>query len=124
MSDLAPYPPVDGTQPCAGEDPELFFLTSSSMDNTFKLSRALEACAACPFRRACLAYALTHAVTGVWGGTTRPQREDLRRRHGITAEPVVISDQALAQIDVNRMDQGGGLPPQKSPKPSASLNAP
>lgn len=108
MSDAAPYPTLDGTQPCAGEDPELFFLTSSSMDNAFKLGRALEVCSTCPFRRPCLAYALTHAVTGIWGGTTNPQRAAIRREHGITAAPVGLDDDALTHIDIDRMDQGGG----------------
>lgn len=109
MTDVAPYPPVDGTQPCAGEDPELFFLTTSSMDNAFKLPRAIAACGDCTFRRPCLAYALTHAVTGVWGGTTAPQRVALRKKHGITAVPVGISDEELTRIDIDRIDQGGFL---------------
>lgn len=110
--EAAPYPPVDGTQPCAGEDPELFFLTSSSMDKTYKLDRAIDTCRDCPFRRPCLAYALTHAVTGIWGGTTRPQRVALRSKHGITAVPVDLPDTALARIDIDQMDRGGGFSPR------------
>ena len=109
MTAPAPYPPVDGTQPCAAEDPELYFLTSSSMDNVFKLPRAVDTCTGCPFRRPCLAYALTHDVHGVWGGTTRAERQRLRQAHGIEAEPVCLPDSAVARIDIDRMDQGGGF---------------
>lgn len=103
MSVPAPYPPVDGTQPCAAEDPELFFGASSPMDNTFKLPRAVDACAGCPFRRPCLAYALTHDVQGIWGGTTHNERRRLRQVHGIEAESICLHDDDLVRIDIARM---------------------
>ena len=42
---------------------------------------ALEVCASCPVREACLEYALvTRQEEGVWGGMTESQRRRERRR--------------------------------------------
>lgn len=90
----APYPPVDGTQPCAAEPPELFFLEGRrgrrSLNDpheglTTEAALAIRVCQGCRFRRPCLAYALTHPfIEGVWGATTTNEREQLRQLHGIT----------------------------------------
>lgn len=84
------YPATDGSQPCAHADPETFFPTSSGRGHTVELASlpAIRLCRRCPFIRACLGYALSHDVLGVWGGTTERQREELRQRHNITAEPL------------------------------------
>lgn len=38
-------------------------------------------CAACPVQQECLEYALKHNIEhGVWGGTSRAQRETLARK--------------------------------------------
>ncbi|MDN4173948.1 WhiB family transcriptional regulator [Nocardioides sp. SOB77] len=107
---VAPYPPTDGTQPCAAEDPELFFVSSSSMGNYFQLPRALDVCKPCPFRRACLAYALTHDVSGVWGGTTENERARIRRQHGIAAEPVHTTDAAAREEEIAQLLRRGETP--------------
>jgi hypothetical protein len=74
----APYPPVDGRQPCA-KDPEKWFPPSGE-----NAAEAKKACKPCPFRESCLAYAIDYKVDGVWGGTSRAQRDIWRRVHGIT----------------------------------------
>lgn len=79
----APYPEFDGTQVCAEHDPELFF---PGKGQSSRPARAL--CAECPFARECLAYALTHQVRGVWGGTSFKEREEIRAAHGIAAVPM------------------------------------
>ena len=108
--EVAPYPPVDGTQPCNGEDPETFFPGSSSMDNYFKIPRAIEACGACPFRRPCLAYALTHDVDGIWGGTSKRERDALRKAHGIKAEAVHITDTTVLHQEIQLHASRGDSP--------------
>lgn len=82
----APYPPLDGSQMCATTDPELFFSTGKGFDPR----PAKELCARCPLRRPCLAYALTHAVEGVWGGTTEDERRELRTRYAI-GRPIPVT---------------------------------
>lgn len=117
MSARAPFPPVDGTQPCAGES-DAFFphaeqenwadcvadpadskdawrgVAPATREAWFSINFARDLCSGCPFRRSCLAYALTHDVEGIWGGTTHLERRRLRAQHGITADPVHIPDPA------------------------------
>jgi WhiB family redox-sensing transcriptional regulator len=40
---------------------------------------ALAVCRLCPVVDECLAFALEHGETGVWGGTTEAQRREMRR---------------------------------------------
>lgn len=122
MTELTrPYPSVDGTQPCASEDPELFFPGTSSRQNYFAIDRARALCASCPFRRDCLAYALTHTVDGIWAGTTASERAALRRQHSIQAEPVHLDIDGPS--DPSLIDRGGRQQ-LKSPCASASRVAP
>ncbi len=88
MTEPAPYPDYDKTQACYGVDTDLFFPVSPAAS---EIAEAMELCDGCTFRRACLAYALTHDVYGIWGGTTRPTRVAIRQQHGITAESVHAS---------------------------------
>lgn len=53
----------------------------------------------CPLRDRCLAYALQHAVEGVWGGTTWSERQDMRAANGIL--PVSITT-GVARLTVYR----------------------
>lgn len=82
----APYPELDGSQVCATTDPELFF----PLGQGASAKGAKELCAGCPFLRPCLAFALTHAVSGIWGGTHEKQRRHLRQVHSI-GRPVPIA---------------------------------
>lgn len=100
----APYPSFDQEPPCAA-DPELFF--PESADAHWKIPHAQALCAACPGRRGCLAYALTHDVTGVWGGTSYPQRQNLRKQHNIKAAVVVVTDQQLHRDTVRSLLRQG-----------------
>ncbi len=68
---------------CAQFDPELFFpvLDNAAYANA---NRAKRVCANCPVSDPCLLYALEHNIEfGIWGGTTRGDRRELRR----TASP-------------------------------------
>lgn len=78
-----PYPPVETTRPaCQGTDTDLFFPVGADS------ARPKAFCRACPIREACLAYALAYDVRGVWGGTTRPERNRIRRQRGIQPLPI------------------------------------
>ena len=58
---------------CAEADPELFFAGDEA-----SVREAMQLCAACEVRTACLRSAMAHGeMHGVWGGTTESQR---RRR--------------------------------------------
>lgn len=58
-------------------DPELFFPVSPGAG--YQIAEAKRVCAECPVQPACLDFALHSDVVGVWGGTTRPERAQLRR---------------------------------------------
>lgn len=98
-----PYPPIDGKQPCATVDPDLFF-PEDSWTTHYVAPHAAAICRRCPFLDDCLAYALTHNVTGIWGGTSHARRQQLRKQYGITAEPV-------HDLDASEMHQRDISPP-------------
>lgn len=90
--EIAPYPNLDGTQPCATTDPELWFpLGSSRTYPAFQQVREL--CHSCDFVKECLAYALTHHVQGIWGGMAHRERQDLVRQYNIKQIPLEYDPQ-------------------------------
>lgn len=80
----APFPPVTGREPCKRVATEVFFSGPARAAKWVCTQQALP----CPVREQCLAYALTHAVTGVWGGTDEAERRRWRRRNKVTPVPV------------------------------------
>ena len=73
----APY--FDGTQPCVGIGPELFFPDDPA--EAIKLKVLVKPlCDSCSFKLACLQWALDNDEVGIWGGTTDRDRKELRRR--------------------------------------------
>ena len=70
---------------CRGEDPELFFPRSQVP----AVARdAIEVCTDCLMKDACLAYAMVWDVEGVWGATTKPERD--RRRAELGRRPLTL----------------------------------
>ena len=64
---------------CAShDDPDLWFAERGEEE---RRQEALDICATCPVRAACLAYVLSMPPqSGIWGGTTEDQRTRDRRR--------------------------------------------
>lgn len=80
------YPDLTGSEPCRQVDPELFH---PDPDNGVPLNQVKALCRPCDVREQCLAYAITHDVSGVWGGTSEAQRRRIRRSRGIKAVPIM-----------------------------------
>jgi len=81
----APYPSTTTAHPaCQGTDTEIFFPIGPAASS----ARAKAFCRVCHIRAACLKYALAYDVHGVWGGTTRPERNRIRRQLGIHPLPI------------------------------------
>lgn len=60
---------------CKGHPTELWFPISAVPSK-----EALDICASCPVKAACLAKAVsTPWLAGVWGGSTQPERDTARR---------------------------------------------
>jgi WhiB family redox-sensing transcriptional regulator len=80
--------PWAGRALCAQADPDAWFPTKGqhSLAKT-----AVPICQACPVRIQCLDYALSGAdtwggiATGIWGGTTPQERDQLRRQRRAVA---------------------------------------
>lgn len=77
-----PYPRFDGTQNCAGTDPEDWHT-----DNIHHLSHDIRnlkrICSTCPFLTECAEYALHTTVAGVWGGMSASDRRKIRKQRNI-----------------------------------------
>ena len=60
---------------CRGADPELFFPLTESGPSLGQIRQAKQICRVCPVQRACLTWALQHAMgEGIWGGSTETER--------------------------------------------------
>lgn len=81
-----PAPRPRGAVACRSVDPEVFF-PPGGVDRLIEQARAV--CRACPLRDACLEYALAWDVDGIWGGTTRDERQAVRAAQGIAPLPVL-----------------------------------
>lgn len=101
---VAPYPTLDGSQLCAQVDVEMFFPEKGGSPTP-----ARQLCASCDFLRPCLAYALTHDVHGVWGGTSQKQRRTHQKAHGIVPVPLPTHDPNPRSEVVGRLDDAGRL---------------
>lgn len=78
-----------GTPVCAETDPELFFpqekdepLVRHMTSIYYNEQGAKNLCFTCPYRVACLLYALENKEIGIWGGTTERERRTMNRRAG------------------------------------------
>jgi WhiB family transcriptional regulator, redox-sensing transcriptional regulator len=92
-----------GEAACAGTDTELFFIEPYDRGEAVKRRRRQAATLCngsswpggstppCPVRRQCLEWALEAGYPGYWGGTTKTERDAIRRdraasaRQGVTA---------------------------------------
>lgn len=64
----------------SGIDPELFFPIGQGEGPRQQVQEARAVCARCPAVWQCLDWATAHNVEGVWGGTTKEERDNIRRR--------------------------------------------
>lgn len=62
------------------EDPELFFPVAVTGPALSHIQVAKAVCWGCTVRVMCLSYALETGQEGIWGGTTREERNARRRR--------------------------------------------
>lgn len=75
-----------GNAACAGTDTEKFFADGRTSP------QAVAACAACPVAEACREYAIGRDwIYGIWGGTTKAERDRIRRDRGVVRVPEVCA---------------------------------
>lgn len=86
---MTAYPaPIDTTAVPCRKDPESMFPTSTGPHREAQENRAKTVCRTganggrCPIFDACLAEALRFDVVGIWGATTKEERDEIRKRTG------------------------------------------
>jgi WhiB family redox-sensing transcriptional regulator len=96
---------MNDTKPaCADTDPELFFPIGYGQAFDSQIAEAKAICSACPFRSACLQFALEHQYhDGIWAGTTPDERKDLYpQRETIVDRPELDEQVAkMARLHMN-----------------------
>ena len=72
---------TEGSPPCSQVDPEMYFPEKGGSGATqYEFKVAKKICNDCPYRAACLSWAIENNELGVWGGTTERERRVLRRQ--------------------------------------------
>lgn len=84
----------------AGDDPDA--------EPWYAPPEALSYCNMCPVRTECLEFATTHHEVGVWGGTTKYQRDQLTRKLERTRCPSCGCDDALVAENARQLCLGCG----------------
>lgn len=70
-----------GTPPCHEvENPDIFFPEVGSTEATKQIAEAKKVCGECPYKDACLEWAMQGEDFGIWGGLTERERKAERRR--------------------------------------------
>lgn len=82
-------PPTFANPVCASTDPDAFFPEYSGW--TLDTERVASLCRSCEYREPCLEYALYVRVDGIWGGTSRAERDRIRKQRGISPLPIVYA---------------------------------
>lgn len=72
---------VKGTPPCQKvEDPDIFFPDPYGLGSGEVSRKAKAVCnSGCPYKDACLAWALSNNEPGVWGGKSENERRKMKR---------------------------------------------
>lgn len=63
---------------CVSSDPNLFFPSGQDMMQMTRTAKSI--CAECDIVERCLEYALKNVQWGIWGGTTQPERNILKKQ--------------------------------------------
>ena len=81
------YPTWKDVPSCTGIDVEMFF--TEEKGNYPHLNYIRKLCNTCPVQVQCFDYAIENLVEGIWGGTTKKERDKYRGRRGIVGKTVV-----------------------------------
>lgn len=61
-------------------NPDLFFPTSETEPYQAQIEEAKAICRECPIIVGCLQWAISHKEFGIWGGTTKKERDAFKSR--------------------------------------------
>lgn len=70
---------TEGLPVCTTTDPEIFFPEKGMNGSSrYAVEAAKKMCNACPYKSACIEWAVDHDEIGIWGGTTPKDRRKLK----------------------------------------------
>ena len=72
-----------GPTACSSYDPDLFFPDPEGPNFSQLMRHAKEICFTCPYQLRCLELAVKNDEPGVWGGTSQPERRQMKRKNKI-----------------------------------------
>ena len=81
------YPVWKDVPACTGIDVEIFF--TEEKGNYPNLDYIKKLCNTCPVQIQCFNYAIENLVEGIWGATTKKERDKYRSKRGIIGKTVV-----------------------------------
>jgi len=84
---LIDYPVWKDIPSCTGIDVEVFF--TEEKGNYPHLNYIKKLCSTCPVQVQCFNYAIENLVEGIWGGTTKKERDKYRGKRRIVGKTVV-----------------------------------
>jgi WhiB family redox-sensing transcriptional regulator len=76
-----------GAAVCTEVDPEAYF-PEPGLIGSYEVQTAIRLCQDCVYKNECLEWALKNDEHGIWGGTTRHQRDKLMNRRSRNWVPV------------------------------------
>ena len=87
---------AQGEPICSQVDPEAFFpqeKNGNRLSSYYDERGAKGLCSTCPYKIACLVYALKYDESGIWGGTTDGQRRLIKKdakTRGVSFEEIAV----------------------------------
>jgi hypothetical protein len=84
---LIDYPVWKDVPACTGIDVEIFF--TEEKGNYPNLDYIKKLCNTCPVQIQCFNYAIENLVEGIWGATTKKERDKYRGKRRIVGKTVV-----------------------------------
>jgi WhiB family redox-sensing transcriptional regulator len=72
-----------GPASCVDHDPDLFFPDPEGPNFYTLIRSAKEVCFTCPYQLECLEHAAKNDEPGIWGGTSEPERKQMKRRNRV-----------------------------------------
>lgn len=72
-----------GPTSCSTHDPDLFFPDPEGPNFAQLMRHAKEVCFTCPYQLECLKLAVENDEPGVWGGTSQPERRQMKRKNKV-----------------------------------------
>lgn len=72
-----------GPTACSTYDPDMFFPDPEGPNFAHLMRSAKEVCFSCPYQLECLQLGAENDEPGIWGGTSQPERRQMKRKNRV-----------------------------------------